>query len=175
MKYDPTLNFQLITSILFAEIPNFTHLQLRNHMIKYLFIIYSLSLCYYSTKNNNKTALILTCLLTASIAVTLINISPLIWIGNITWLLTALVIFFLSFKGKSTHPQLPWTQGVIGFSSFVYHLFQMAHWPYYDVIQLLMTIPILLFIWSLFSGLLRTPQFSFLSILILEFILNLIN
>jgi len=126
-------------------------------------------------KKDNKQIILLTTGLTIGILITWTGVPMAITVGSIIYMLTAFLISIFNFRKKGLGIFNRATIILSGFLAFGANLFSIMHWPYAREIQLSMIIPIILYLVSLFTGMINRKEIGYLTIMNVDFILRLIR
>ncbi len=126
-------------------------------------------------KKGDKLTTFLTAGLTVGLLLTWTGISFIITTGLIIYIFTALFISIINFKNKGLTTFNRTTIVLSGFFVFGANLFSLMHWPYAGEIRISMIIPIILFLVSLFKGMVKRKEIGYLTIMNVDFLLRLIR
>ena len=134
----------------------------------------ALSLLALTYRKSDSLTFLLTSGLAVGILLTWAGISTLLTVGVVIYMLTALSISLTNLKDRGLSRLNQATLVLAGIVAFVANLFSLMHWPYASEIRLLPVFPLILYLISLFNGMLKRKEIGYLTILNLEFLLRII-
>lgn len=126
-------------------------------------------------KKGDKIAIVLTAGLTVGILITWTRLPMLITAGLILYMLTGLIISLFNLKRNELDKLNRTTIIVAGLFAFGANLFAIMNWSYAGEIRLAMIIPIVLYLISVFKGMIKRKEIGFLTIMNVEFLMRLIR
>jgi hypothetical protein len=136
--------------------------------------IVALIMLALTLKRGDKLSIVLTAGLTLGIVVTWAGLPTLTTVGLILYMLIGLVVSLYNLKNKELHQLNRTTIVVAGIFAFGASLFSLMHWPYAEEIRLSRIIPVVLYLVSLFNGMIKRKEIGYLTIMNIQFILSLI-
>lgn len=126
-------------------------------------------------RKRDKMSILITAGLTFGILFTWIGIPIVYMLGIIIYLLSTLLILYTNIRKNELSTYNRTTIIVSGVYAFGIKLSSILHWPYAEEFRLLAIIPIILFLISLFKGMIKRKEIGYLSILNVDFLMRLIH
>ena len=137
--------------------------------------IVALAMLALTLKKGDKLTTFLTTGLAFGILITWTGISSIITVGLLIYMLTALLISITSLKISGLSKIHKTTILLTGIFAFVANLFSIMHWPYAGEVRLSIIIPIILYLVSIFSGMIKRQELGYLTIMNVDFLFHLIR
>lgn len=134
----------------------------------------SIAMLIFTLQKGDKQSTFLTAGLTIGILITWVNVSQIITLGLVIYMLSALMISFLHLRIKNLSKLKLATIILTGFVAFISNLFSIMSWPGFGAIRLILIIPIVLYILVLIKGMIKRKELGYLTIMNTEMILRMI-
>lgn len=126
-------------------------------------------------RKGDRQNIFLTAGLTIGILITWAGIPVIITIGQITYMLTALLISLANLSTKELSKLSQISIILSGIWAFGVNLFSIMNWPFAEVIRFSLIIPLILYLISLINGMIKRKELGYLTIMNVDFILRLIR
>lgn len=121
-------------------------------------------------KKGDKRTVLLTTLLTVGILITWAREPTIITIGFLMYIFTALLISIVNLKSKGLTRFKRITIVLTGAIAFFSNFFSIMHWPFAGIVRLSTIIPLGLYGFSLFKGMIKRKELGYLTILNADFL-----
>lgn len=126
-------------------------------------------------KKGDKLSILLTAGLSIGILMNWTMIPLIINFGLVLYTVSTLLISLTNIKNNELTKLNRAIIVLTGIFAFGANLFSIMHWPYAEKIRLSMLIPIILYLVSVFNGLLRRKELGYMTIINTKFIMQLIG
>lgn len=145
-------------------------------MIEKIFIsVVALIMLVLTSRKDDRTTTLLTLGLTIGILISWTGLPIIIFSGLILYMFCALFIAILQLKNNKLSKLNKTTIVLAGIWAFGTHLFSIMHWPYAGEVKLSLIIPIVFYFISLTKGMIKRKELGYLTIMNIDFLLQLLR